>query len=273
MKRQPKYPAKTAQSGFSTVELLIGVIIMGILVAIIVPIVTNRTREARITAANSDLERIASAMERVVIDTGYVVRLFVLDDSMEGDGVGFELPRPYTSVDRFDGFSDQQYSVYWDPDKFFINPRTHDYVRGGLAILTTLTPETNFEGSSALTSWRGPYLTWQRDSELPLIAKADLRDTAFDDIGDDPWGNNYLLFTRDGLVREVNSETSGADTGILDPTSAEVGDIVVTVTIGGIAYDTEIFGEFTVLSMGPDGQPGVDTDRRFGAGDDLIRHF
>ena len=70
---------------------------------------------SRITAAISDLEHIANAEERVVIDTAYVVRLFVLDDvqAAEDPAVGFELPRPVASADRIDGFVDEEDSVYW----------------------------------------------------------------------------------------------------------------------------------------------------------------
>ncbi len=271
MKRQAKYLANNGRSGFSTIELLIGVIIMAILVAIIAPIVTDRTREARIAAANSDLENIVNAEERTIIDTGYVVRLFVLDDVPAEDGIGFELP--LLAGDRIDGFADERDSAYWDQTKFFIDPKTHIYNREGDVILNGLIPETNFRPSISITSWHGPYLTWQRNSELPEITNNDPTRTAFDDIGDDPWGNNYMLFTREGLVREVNNETSGSGSGIADPSTAELGEIVKTISIAGVDYDTELFGEFTVLSMGPDGLPGDTDDRRFGAGDDLVRHF
>ena len=280
MKRHAKY-LKSSQSGFSTVELLIGVIIIGILVAIIAPIITNRTREARITAANADLEHIANAMAQVVIDTGYVVRLFVLDDAADLDNVGFELPRPAASLDRIDGFADEDDSlVYWDESKFLIHPKTHEYIDNAANIFVGLIPETGFEPSLAITRWRGPYLTWQRDSQLPQITKADT-DTSFDDIGDDPWSNNYLFFTRLGLVREVTSETTGEGVNTNFPTNDQLGDMVESVDINGENYECKIFGQFTILSMGPDGLPGGEKERSeipppdklFGTGDDLIRHF
>ena len=49
------------QSGFTMVELLIAIIIIGILVAIIVPVLSNRASDARIAAAKADLEAIANA--------------------------------------------------------------------------------------------------------------------------------------------------------------------------------------------------------------------
>ena len=71
---------------FSIIELLVAMIILGILVAIIVPVLASRTEQARLRKAEADLERIQNALETASIDTGYYYRIHVLDDGPGGDG-------------------------------------------------------------------------------------------------------------------------------------------------------------------------------------------
>lgn len=89
------------RSGFTLIELLIAVIIISILVTIIVPVISNRAADARLAAAKSDLEAIANAQSQVALDTGYLTRLHVLDDS--GDPVGTDpaITARTTAVIRF----------------------------------------------------------------------------------------------------------------------------------------------------------------------------
>ena len=83
---------KKSLKGFSIIELLIAIIIIGILVAVIVPRLATRSELARQRAAKSDLEHIRNAEEHAGIDTGYYYRLYVLDDNPRGDGIGTGLP-------------------------------------------------------------------------------------------------------------------------------------------------------------------------------------
>ncbi len=74
--------------GFTIIEILIAIIIIGILVAIIIPRLATRADLARRRAAESDIEEIRKAQEHAGIDTGYYYRLYVLDDNPGGDGYG-----------------------------------------------------------------------------------------------------------------------------------------------------------------------------------------
>jgi general secretion pathway protein G len=50
------------QAGFTLIEIMVVVIILGILGALIVPNILGRTEETRITAAKSDIRAIGNAL-------------------------------------------------------------------------------------------------------------------------------------------------------------------------------------------------------------------
>lgn len=240
---------RSINKGFSAVELLIAVIIIGILAVIIVPRWAQRTEMARQKAALADLENLQAAMEAAAIDTGYAYRLYVLDDTRGGDGIGFGNPN-----DKIDGINDEQYNlVQQNPDgrQIFIDLQ-YGYFRPNYVEIYDLMVK-----SETAFNWNGPYINWNRDRVDSNGNAAPLyRPNNADDIPDDPWGNNYLLFTREGLVKEPE------------------GIIVKSVTFGGISYDCDIFDRLTLLSLGPNGLPGDGTPgARFGTGDDLMRQF
>lgn len=55
-------------SGFTLIEIMVVVVILGILGAMIIPNIMGRTDEARVTAAQSDLRSIANALELYRLD-------------------------------------------------------------------------------------------------------------------------------------------------------------------------------------------------------------
>jgi general secretion pathway protein G len=57
--------------GFTLVELLLVLTILGILAAIVVPKFTGRTEQARITAAQSQIATFSTALDAFEIDNGY----------------------------------------------------------------------------------------------------------------------------------------------------------------------------------------------------------
>lgn len=236
---------------FSIIELLVAMIILGILVAIIVPVLASRTEQARLRKAEADLERIQNALETASIDTGYYYRIHVLDDGPGGDGIGYGQLN-----DVIDGIQDEdQNSMAANPIQMFILPSTGQQVAVAQAASLFLSIQDN----ETRFNWQGPYVTYQKDA-------TNINANNFPDNNpDDPWGNNYFFFTRAGLMLEY------------DINGNAVGLIVTTYNAAnGTSYDCEVFDRATVLSLGPNGLPGDGTtgvDGRFGRGDDIKRSF
>jgi general secretion pathway protein G len=57
-------------SGFTLVELLLVLVILGVLAAIVVPKFSNRTEQARQTAAVSQISTFSTALDAYEVDTG-----------------------------------------------------------------------------------------------------------------------------------------------------------------------------------------------------------
>lgn len=68
--RQPNRAAR-AQRGFTLIEIMIVVVIIGVLGALIVPQFMDRPDQAKVTAARSDLKAIATALEMYRLDNGH----------------------------------------------------------------------------------------------------------------------------------------------------------------------------------------------------------
>lgn len=250
-----------SEAGFTMIELVIAVIIIAILVAILIPILQERAAQAKYTAAKADLEIIAAAQERAAIDTGYMYRLFMLDDT---GGVGDGANDPRTGIDALadeEGRTDIQ-TV--NADNFFIDPVTGSFIDGVLAgtILDRLETEYASERLDITAGkWNGPYMNWSRDGDI-LSPTDPLKG---DDIPNDPWGNNYILITQRGVVFEDNQQPASP------PTNATMD--VNTITLNGVQYPVRNFDRPTVVSMGPDGLPGGTGNRVLGEADDLIRQW
>jgi general secretion pathway protein G len=60
--------ARTAQRGFTLIEIMVVVVIMGILAALVVPKLMGRTDDARITAARQDISTLMQALKLYRLD-------------------------------------------------------------------------------------------------------------------------------------------------------------------------------------------------------------
>lgn len=260
MRTGPMTNIKTRRtSGFSMVELLIAVIIIGILVTIIVPVLTNRAADARIAAAKADMEAIAAAQSQVAIDTGYIVRLHVLDDSGAiGDDVGSDDP-----ADVVDAIGDEEFNNGSNPDYIFLDAKT------GVPVITGDVLFDRVKNNPEQFGWKGPYLSIQKklnpidDPPPPLVPwsyGAPL----------DPWGNPYFLFVA-GPQRAGTGDPSG---GFIDEWAIAPGAVSANFNYGAYtAIPAQQFDRNTLLSLGPNGAPGDGVTNILGTGDDLVRAF
>ncbi len=63
-------PRRRRQSGFTLVELLLVLVLLGILAALVLPKFTGRTEQARITAAQTQISSFGTALDAYEVDTG-----------------------------------------------------------------------------------------------------------------------------------------------------------------------------------------------------------
>ncbi len=59
------------QSGFTLIEIMVVVVILGVLAAIVVPNIMSRPDQAKVTVANADVKAIASSLEMYRLDNGF----------------------------------------------------------------------------------------------------------------------------------------------------------------------------------------------------------
>ena len=64
----PKTNQNTLQHGFTLIELMVVLVIIGVLAALIVPNVLNRADDARITAARTDVNNLTQALKLYRLD-------------------------------------------------------------------------------------------------------------------------------------------------------------------------------------------------------------
>jgi prepilin-type N-terminal cleavage/methylation domain-containing protein len=248
------------RGGFSIMEVLIAVMIIGILAVILVPVLTSRAREARVAACESELQTLAEAQKSAAVLMGVFLRLYALND-MPGPTKNLPLTNPNAS----DSIADeaQNSSLYTNPKRMFIDPATN-------AFLPSTQADQRFESIVGTTpivnetsyAWKGPFCNFKRDEKpnesqpTPAMALGGWTlPTHIHGIPNDPWGNDYLLFTRWGLVCEP------------------VGSLESVVSVDAIGYSTVVFDRPTILSLGPNGKPGDETAPEFGKGDDIYRSF
>ena len=263
--------APKTQGAFTIIELIVAFLIIGVLVTILTPVLSDRAEEARVHAAGQDTLLLAEAERRAAIDTGYFYRVNVLNDVSYGDGIPNAKKDPNTGdPDRVNGIRDNEITnnnLYDSPKVIFILPKTGLYAsqtiqdRNFERITASLQGETDF-------GWNGPYINWHRDVNN-------------NDWPDDPGGNDYYFFTKAGVIYPpdpLSGDTARqTDTSFFpDPLGPNADITNASGAVTTKRFDAQVFDRPTFLSLGPNGLPGDgtdDTNNAYGKGDDIIYQF
>ncbi len=106
--------------GFTLIEIMVVVVILGILAAIVVPRVMDRPDDARITKVKSDIRALEAALNLYRLDN------FVYPDTNQGLQALVERPRtgPEPRNYRSGGYMDRLPRDPWGNDYQYLNPGT-----------------------------------------------------------------------------------------------------------------------------------------------------
>ncbi len=107
--------------GFTLIEIMVVVVILGVLGALIVPNIIGRPDEARVTAAKSDIQQIGSALELYRLDNGVYPSSDQGLDALVEEPSGFPEPRNWNP----DGYLKKLPVDPWgEPYLYFSEDRT-----------------------------------------------------------------------------------------------------------------------------------------------------
>ncbi len=117
-----KHPA--APRGFTLIEVLIVVVILGILAALIVPRVMDRPDQARVVAAKADIQAILNALKLYRLDNGtYPSQQQGLQALVKRPDTG-DIPRNW----KPGGYLERMPKDPWGTDYQYLNPGIHGEV-------------------------------------------------------------------------------------------------------------------------------------------------
>ncbi len=107
------------QSGFTLIEIMVVVVILGVLGALIVPNIIGVPDEARVEAAKSDIQTIGSALEMYRLDNSIYPSTEQGLDALVEEPTGFPEPRkwgpePYLKKLKTDPWDEPYYYISED---------------------------------------------------------------------------------------------------------------------------------------------------------------
>ncbi len=112
-----RYPHACLQRGFSLIEIMVVVVIMGVLAALIVPNVMDRPDQARMIAARQDIGAIMQALKLYRLDNGRYPSTEQGLDALLGDAQG-----------RGTRYMDRLPNDPWGTPYQYLNPGVHGEV-------------------------------------------------------------------------------------------------------------------------------------------------
>jgi len=144
MSRLQKNVPPRWQRGFTLIEVMIVVVILGILAAIIVPKIMDRPNDARKVAARSDIRAIMSALSLYRLDNGsYPSTEQGLQALVQKPETG-DIPNNW----RPGGYIDRLPKDPWGNDYQYLNPGVH-----GEIDVFSYGPSGKPDGESQIGSW------------------------------------------------------------------------------------------------------------------------
>ncbi len=273
--------------GFTIIELLVVIVIILVLIGIALPVFVQVRRGASTTAAESQLQSLATGIEQFKSDHGFIPPLILDDPDVEPTD-----PDWCTSItardDAREKLEEERYhSIYslpvyllgvggLSPDEMATNPERHDGFAG--AGFRDPGPDNAWGGARQRTTTThrvaasgqvfGPYIDFA-DSDLVRAASSDDLDFPEDgSVGQntpgspwrlmsvitDPWGTPIRYYrnwpTRDAADRSVRVLTD-APTELVSVDALRAvpeGEMVLDASLD----DTLVKSEYALLSAGPD---------------------
>ena len=114
---------RTSSAGFTLIEIMVVVVILGILGALIVPNIISRPDEARVSAAKLDIGRIGTALDLYRMDNGNYPSSDQGLDALVNEPNGFPEARHWSP----DGYLKKMPVDPWDePYLYFSEDRTFE---------------------------------------------------------------------------------------------------------------------------------------------------
>ena len=139
--RRTIHSRRSAQKAFTLIELLLVMVILVVLAAVVVPKFTSRSKDARITAAKTDVSNIETALDAFEVDTGRY------PSSDEGIGA---LVSPPSGVNGWHGpYVKSLPSDPWGHPYVYQYPGSHN--QGGFDLYSL--GEAGREGDGNITNW------------------------------------------------------------------------------------------------------------------------
>lgn len=110
------------QRGFSLIEIMVVVVILGILAALVVPKIVSRPEEARIVKAKQDVLAIQNAMELYKLDNGFY------PSTDQGITALVEKPTSSPNPSNWKSYLKSLPKDPWGHDYNYLNPGQHNEI-------------------------------------------------------------------------------------------------------------------------------------------------